>query len=355
MSETTSPAGLRGAVADLPPYYFSMVMATGIVAIGSSLLGYRLPALVLFYLNLVMYLVLWAMTVGRLALFPRRLLADVADHQRGVGFFTLVAATAIVGGEFVLQAGMVRAGLGFFLFGFALWILILYGVFTALIIRSRKPSMDTALNGTWLVSTVSTESLAVLAVLLAPHFPAARPAFLFLALGLFLFGGMLYVLVMSMIFLRLMFLGVKPENLPATTWITMGACAVTVLAGGTLLIQGAAVPFFRSLEPFLAGFSLAFWATGTAWIPLLLLLGIWRHVVRRVRLAYGPEFWGLVFPLGMYVVSTHQLGQATGQGFLLAIPRAFIFAAWFAWALTFAGLVAHLVGAGRGRPKGDSP
>ncbi len=352
MSETTALADLRGAVADLPPNYFSMVMATGIVAIGSSLLGYRLPALVLFYLNVVMYLVLWAMTVGRILLFPRRLLADVADHQRGVGFFTVVAATAIVGGEFVLQAGMIRAGLGFFLFGFALWILVFYGVFTALIVRSRKPSMDTALNGTRLVSTVSTESLAVLAVLLAPHFPAARPALLFLALGLFLFGGMLYVLIMSMIFLRLMFLGVKPENLPATTWITMGACAVTVLAGGTLLIQGVDLPFFRSIEPFLAGSSLVFWATGTAWIPLLLLLGIWRHVVRRVRLSYGPEYWSLVFPLGMYTASTHQLGRATGLAFLLVIPAYFVFAAWSAWALTFAGLVANLLSTVCRRPKG---
>jgi tellurite resistance protein TehA-like permease len=55
------------------------------------------------------------------------------------------------------------------------------------------------------------------------------------------------------------------------------------------------------MRPFIDGVSLMVWAWGTWWIPLLAMFGVWKHVVRRVPLAYTPMLWGLVFPLAMYV------------------------------------------------------
>ncbi|MFJ9591104.1 hypothetical protein [Streptomyces acidicola] len=34
-------------------------------------------------------------------------------------------------------------------------------------------------------------------------------------------------------------------------------------------------------------------------LPLLLALGVWRHVLRRVPLRYELGWWNLVFPVGM--------------------------------------------------------
>jgi tellurite resistance protein TehA-like permease len=53
-----------------------------------------------------------------------------------------------------------------------------------------------------------------------------------------------------------------------------------------------------------------FWATATWWIPMLLTLGFWRHVYKRFPLRYDPLYWGAVFPLGMYSVSTKYLSLA---------------------------------------------
>ena len=76
---------------------------------------------------------------------------------------------------------------------------------------------------------------------------------------------------------------------------------------------------------------------------MLLLLGAWRYVVRRNRFTYEPQYWGMVFPLGMYTACTFQLANAAKLDFLLVIPKYFIFAALLAWVLTFIGLLKFLI------------
>ena len=77
-------------------------------------------------------------------------------------------------------------------------------------------------------------------------------------------------------------------------------------------------------------------------IALLVLIGIWRHVLRRFPLVYVPEYWGLVFPLGMYSVCTFQLVQATRLTSLLAVAYVMGGIALVAWALTFLALLRRL-------------
>jgi tellurite resistance protein TehA-like permease len=95
--------------------------------------------------------------------------------------------------------------------------------------------------------------------------------------------------------------------------------------------------------PFARGMTLMWWATATWWIPMLLVLGIWRHVVRRFPLRYDPLYWGAVFPLGMYTAATARLSVAVDAPYLFAIPRWFVFIALAAWTLTFGGMVAAVL------------
>jgi tellurite resistance protein TehA-like permease len=127
----------------------------------------------------------------------------------------------------------------------------------------------------------------------------------------------------------------------------MGAVAISTLAGSLLVLSAAYSPVVRDVLPFVKGLTLMYWATATWWIPMLVILGIWRHVYSRFPLRYDPLYWGAVFPLGMYTVCTFRLAQAIDVPLLLAISRVFVFVALAAWTLTMIGLGRQLVRTGR--------
>jgi tellurite resistance protein TehA-like permease len=140
---------------------------------------------------------------------------------------------------------------------------------------------------------------------------------------------------MALIFYRYTFFSLSPGDFEPPYWINMGAMAISTLAGSLLVENAVNANFLISLLPFLKGFTVLYWATGTWWIPMLLLLGVWRHVYRRFPVSYDPLYWGAVFPLGMYAACTFQLDRAMEFHFLGPVAQVFLYAAIAAWALAF--------------------
>jgi len=71
----------------------------------------------------------------------------------------------------------------------------------------------------------------------------------------------------------------------------------------------------------------------------MIILGTWRHLIKNISLKYSSQYWGMVFPLGMYTVCTVKLSQAVGLPFLMGIPSVFVVIAIVVWAVVFIGML----------------
>ena len=337
-----------GGLATMHPAYFALVMATGIVSLACLVMGYELPAEALLAVNLAFYAALWFLTIARLVRHRAQLVADLRHHGRSVGFFTTVAATSVLGSQLLLVADQYRIAFGFWIAGIVLWAVLTYAIFTLIVTKPEKPTLAEGLNGGWLVAVVAAQSVAVLGAQLAPGLGDDAPPVLFFCLAMWLGAGMLYLWIIGLIFYRYAFFTMSPSDLAPPYWINMGAAAISTLAGAALVAAAPHSPVITQLLPFVRGLTVMWWATATWWIPMLVILGIWRHVVRRFPLRYDPLYWGAVFPLGMYTVCTARLAAAVDAAYLRSISEVAVFVALGAWAVTASGMALNLV---RGRSR----
>jgi tellurite resistance protein TehA-like permease len=326
----------------LHPAYFALVMATGIVSIACHRFGLSDLSTALFWISIVAYGVLWALYVARMLMFWREFAADWLSHKRGFGYFTIVAATNVLGSQFLIVADSPAVATVLWWIGLGLWVGCTYAVFVLLAVKTGKPSIEEGINGGWLVAVVATQSVCVLGSLLVPELAPAMPGgedfVLLFLLSFWLFGGMLYIWIISLIFYRYMFFRFEPSDLIPPYWINMGSVAIATLAGTNLILAVDGSPL-EELLPFIKGFTALYWATATWWIPMLLILGVWRYGVHRTRFEYDPLYWGLVFPLGMYAVCTYQMHLIFGIGPLLDLAGLFLITAIAAWLLTFLSML----------------
>ena len=317
-------------------------MATGIISTGTFLLGPSWLSRALLAAASAGLVVLGAALLTRVALFRSSVAADIQAPDRVFGFFTITAGLDVLGVRLAaaghplataILAGLAAAG----------WLALTYGVPASLLLTRARDSVLGGVNGTWLLWVVATQSLSLAASTLVPAWPSQSGLLAPAATGLWSVGLVLYLLLVSLILLRWLTVAMTPATLGPPYWILMGASAITVLAGARILNLPAALPAVRATAGFVEGFSFALWAFGTWWIPLLVILGLWRHVRHHWPLTYEPTLWSVVFPLGMYSVATLTFGKAAHLAFTESLARFMLWVAVAAWALVAAAFLARLV------------
>jgi tellurite resistance protein TehA-like permease len=331
---------VRGAVRTLNPGYFALVMATGIVSIAmENHHAYEL-SVVLLWLTGIEYLVLLCVYGWRVVAFRAAVAADLTDPARAFGYFTFVAATDVLGTRLAVDRHE-PAALVLLAVGSIAWLVLGYVVPWTAVLNHSRPVLQHA-NGTWFIWVVASQSIAVLAAGLEPAVGVGRRELALLAVFSWSVGVFLYGAAGAVVAARMLVHELRPADLTPPYWVSMGATAITVVAGARI-VQMADAPMVTATRGLIAGMSVVFWAFGSWLIPALVAAGVWRHVVHRIPLRYEAPLWSVVFPLGMYGVGGHYLGQADHLPIVQAVGANEGWVALGAWVLTFLAMLAHLV------------
>ncbi|MCX7522457.1 tellurite resistance/C4-dicarboxylate transporter family protein [Microbacterium sp. STN6] len=340
MSGASAVASLREAVTRLPAGSFAFVMATGIVSTALNTVGAGVLSIALLVVAVVGGAALAIALAWRAAIAPARLRADVRSPSRAFGFLTIVAAVNVVAVR-LHGADAAGAAIALTLLGVPLWLLLGYGVPATLILQRRTRSAVASADGSWFLWVVATQSVATAVGTVAVHDDAEFLAAF--AVALWGIGVMLYLMLATLVILRLLAASASPGALNPSYWIYMGATAITVLAGSVILTLPSDLPIVAATRSVVSGLTYVLWAFGLWWIPLLVVFGVWRHAVRRVRLRYDTSLWSIVFPLGMFAVASIHFGRVEHLPLMVGLGTVGAGVAGIAWLLVFGAMAARAV------------
>ncbi len=315
------------------PGYFAMVMATGIVSLACGATGIETVSTGLFGLNCLLYVLFWACLISEMIRAGRQFFSRAVRHREAMDYLTIQAGTCVLGSQFASTAQSPHIAVCLLGLGTALWFVLTYAVLGFLTFQQGKPGFVNAANGSWLLLTVTAESLSILASLLVSAFASCAKLLVFFSDAFLLIGAALYLLIAPMIFYRLIFLDMAPDRFDPSYWILMGGAAITALAASLLKKTGMS-------EALAGGLAFLFWSAATWWIPLLVVLQVIRIRRSAEPIRYEPGLWSMVFPAGMYIMCTDEVGRSLGIHSLQSFASVLTYAALVIWALTFACFVA---------------
>jgi tellurite resistance protein TehA-like permease len=336
-SDAARPQGLNA----LHPGNFALVMASGILAIGFRILSFETLAQALEALALVAWVVLIVLSLMRAVRHARAVRKDLLNPRMVFSYFTLVAATDIVG-LLLHERGHVPLALACWVFAFLSWCALLYLAFSVLTFLTHEHNVN-IVHGGWLIAIVGTQSLVLLGAHVAPSLGQWAGYMMVEVHMLWGLGLVFYGIFVTLFCYRIFFLTLRPQDVGPLLWVVMGAAAISANAGTTLITEDPRLPFLVAQRPFIDGVTMMLWGWATWWIPMLVIFGLWKHAANRLPVRYEPPMWSLVFPLGMYAVASARLGLAAEFPPLRWIAEGMIWVAFAAWSLVLGGLLRQLL------------
>jgi tellurite resistance protein TehA-like permease len=142
-----------------------------------------------------------------------------------------------------------------------------------------------------------------------------------------------YAIFVTIFCYRVFFFPMEAKDYSPLMWVIMGAAAISANAGSSLLLTDPIIPLLVDLQPSVQMISIMLWTWATWWIPLLVMIGLWKHFYKKIPLKYEPTMWSIIFPLGMYTVATNNLALSSEFQPLLLLSRAMLLIALVSWFL----------------------
>lgn len=257
--------------------------------------------------------------------------------DRTCGLFGSVAATDVVAAQFDPMNSAPRTVL--LAAALTAWVVVM-GRLVTVLHATGLAALRTGARGSWLLAVVATQSLVLIAArpvttdTASTLFVAAMAAWTASLLG--------YLVITAAVVGRLLGTRLAPALLTPDLWILMGAQAITVVAGATLIDDLDATGVSGPLHGPAVSLIAVCWLVATAWIPLLAAAEARR--ARTQRPGFEPLRWATVFPLGMYAVACATLATIapTAQTALHEASTAMFWVALAAWCATAVSVITHI-------------
>jgi len=329
---------IHGALRSLSPGYFAMVMTTGVVSVGLRTEGYDTLSDILLGLAVAGFAVLVVLNGWRFVSHRHELAWDFTHPLRGFGFYTFVAAGNVLADR--LAQSHTGVALTLLTVTTICWITRGYALPWTTRLGAGEHPIVAAANGTWFMWAVGAQSIAVAAASLErvrPNLPLAQLALMAWTIGLFL-----YVLDGVFVAMRLLAYDFSAADLTPPYWISMGAAAITALAG-TAIAHLPPDPYVDAARELVRGGALLAWTVASWLVPALVAMGWWRHVTRGVPFRYSAELWSITFPIGMYAVATQTIARDDRLPGLDDLGSVAQWVAFAVWLIVSAMAVEHVV------------
>lgn len=322
----------------LAPSAFAVVMANGIIAVGLQASGQPWLSLAPALIAATTYLLLGGLTVVRLVRHRDAVDADLRDPDRSFGFCTFVAGSNVLA-TLTVARGWTPVTVVLFVLAGTVWLVLDYLLPYRLVLARRTEHGMAAANGGWFLWAVASQSVAIVAASLqVAAAPEAGQLLAVVAVLAWSVGLFHYALVGVVVLVRLVLRPVRPEDVGPPYWVSMGALAITVVAGSRVL-EMTAEPIIDATRDLIAGLSVIVWCVATWMLPLLLIAGWWRHIRHRVSLRYEAGMWSMVFPMGMYAVAGMDLGRVDRLPLVELIGSTWLWVAVAVWVAVTVGAV----------------
>jgi C4-dicarboxylate transporter/malic acid transport protein len=276
-------------------------------------------------LSIVMAAVLGIPYAARWLRYPASARADFANPAVGGlygtvpgGLLVLALGIATVGPSVADEGAVTTAVLALAVVGVILAFAISVVFSVQLFLRSGVEAP--AANGAWFIPPVVTIIVPVVLATFTPHVgPADLPALAALEYAFWGMGFLLFVLVASLVYDRLVFHPLPGAPLAPSVWIGLGPVGVGSLA--LLRLASTSAPVWGDAAPAVSAASTlaatALWGLGLWWLAAsIVVLGAY---LRRGRLPYGVGWWGFTFPLGAFTAATIAIARAWHAGWLEAL------------------------------------
>jgi tellurite resistance protein TehA-like permease len=328
---------------EMAPSSFAFVMATGILANVSSMLHYSLAGNILFQINVIAFVFLIILYVLKIVFHSGKMIEEISEHSKGAGYLTFVAGACILGIGFAKMKQNFAIAEALFFVALVAWLVIIYSFLSSTILKRDKSDAQKAIGGNLFLLVVSTQSLSILAGVLAPYLNQTMTTMVFICSCLFMLGIFLYLITATVDFYR-MFVRVMEadENIPSQ-WITMGAAAITALSATMLTETTLVNPAFADLNSFIKSAAVLFWIIAVFWIPLLIIINIRLFFVRKATFNYSANWWSMAFPLGMFTAASLKMTEIIPLTYLQTTAQIFYFTAIASWFVILSGMVMHYI------------